>query len=70
MPLRSFSVFGAVFALSFAVSATGRAQMLGAPVLQNAFTNSGLTIGVDYGSGNRKQSYGGAVVWSPATGIF
>ncbi len=70
MPLRSSSMLGAVVALSFAVTATGRAQMLGAPVLQNAFTNSGLTIGVDYGSGDRKQSYGGAVAWSPSTGIF
>jgi len=69
-PLRSFSVFGAVVALSLAASPPLLAQMLGAPVLQNAFTNSGFTVGVDYGSGNRQQSYGGAVAWSPATGIF
>jgi len=68
--LRAFSTLSAALALALVLAEPARAQMLGAPVLQNAFTNSGFTIGVDYGSGNRQQSYGGAVAWSPATGIF
>jgi hypothetical protein len=53
----------AAFVLALAPSA--RAQMLGAPVLQNAFTNRGFTVGADFGSGNAVRSYSGAVAWSP-----
>jgi len=69
-PTRSFSVLGAALASSFALAAPGRAQMLGAPVLQNAFTNSGFTVGVDFGTGDRSHSYGGAVAWSPMNEHF
>lgn len=69
-PMRSFSVFGAVLASSFALAAPGRAQMLGAPVLQNAFTNRGFTVGVDFGTGDHSNSYGGAVAWSPMNEHF
>ena len=61
---------GALVAFALVVAEPARAQMLGAPVLQNAFTNSGFTQGVDYGSGNHRQSYGGAVSWSPATAFL
>jgi hypothetical protein len=67
---RTSSTLAAAVALAFVVAEPARAQMLGAPVLQNAFTNSGFTIGADFGSGDRRQSYGGAVAWSPATAIF
>jgi hypothetical protein len=67
---RTFSALAAALALALVLAEPARAQMLGAPVLQNAFTNSGFTLGADFGSGDHKQSYGGAVAWSPATGIF
>jgi hypothetical protein len=49
---------------------TARAQMLGAPVLQNAFTNRGVTVGVDFGSGSDLSSYGAAVSWSPMSAKY
>jgi hypothetical protein len=61
---RSLSIVGVAIAASLAPSMV-RAQMLGAPVLQNAFTNRGFTIGVDAGFGSDLRSYGGAVAWSP-----
>jgi hypothetical protein len=54
----------------FALAAPARAQMLGAPVLQNAFTNRGFTVGVDFGGETGVQTYGGAVAWSPMSGRF
>ena len=54
--------------LTFAMSTlalSARAQMLGAPVLQNAFTNRGFTVGVDFGTSNDLTSYGAAAAWSP-----
>jgi hypothetical protein len=69
-PMRSFSVLAAFLASSFALAAPGRAQMLGAPVLQNAFTNRGFTVGVDFGTGDHSKSYGGAVAWSPMNEHF
>ena len=68
--LRTSSAVAAAVALALVVAEPARAQMLGAPVLQNAFTNSGFTIGLDIGSGDHHESYGGAVAWSPATAIF
>jgi hypothetical protein len=61
---RSMILLGTVVASSLAPAA--RAQMLGAPVLQNAFTNRGFTVGVDFGSGGDLTSYDGAAAWSPA----
>jgi hypothetical protein len=69
-PMRSFSVLGAVVASVFALASPARAQMLGAPVLQNAFTNRGFTLGVDFGAGKDVTSYGGAVAWSPMNEHF
>lgn len=56
---------GVAFGVSLAVVPAGRAQMLGAPVLQNAFTNRGFTVGADFGAGDGARTYGGAVAWSP-----
>jgi hypothetical protein len=47
---------------------TAGAQMLGAPVLQNAFANRGLTAAADFGSGGGARSYGLAAAWAPASG--
>jgi hypothetical protein len=61
---------GAVVSLSLAVVCSARAQMLGAPVLQNAFTNRGFTVGVDFGTGSDLSSYGGALAWSPMSAKY
>jgi hypothetical protein len=47
-----------------------RAQMLGVPVLQNAFGNAGITIGADVGVASHAKGYGGAIAWSPASARF
>lgn len=62
--MRSLSIIGVSIAASLAPS-PARAQMLGAPVLQNAFTNRGFTIGADAGFSSDLSSYGGAVAWAP-----
>jgi len=67
---RSLSIMGTVIALSLARVAIARAQMLGAPVLQNAFANRGVTIGADFGSGSDLSSYGAAVAWSPMSATY
>ena len=58
---------GLLFVLWLAFAPVARAQMLGAPVLQNAFTNRGITLGADFGAGDGARSYGGAIAWSPAS---
>jgi hypothetical protein len=67
---RSLSVVGAVAALSLAHVASAHAQMLGAPVLQNAFANRGFTVGADFGSGDNLSSYGAAAAWSPMSAKY
>lgn len=67
---RSFVVVAAVFASSLVHVSIARAQMLGAPVLQNAFANGGFTLGADFGSGNDLTSYGAAVSWAPLTAKY
>jgi hypothetical protein len=62
---RSVAVVGTVIGTCLVCVASARAQMLGAPVLQNAFTNGGFTVGADFGTGDNSSSYGGAVSWSP-----
>ena len=66
----TLTIVAAVVALSFALALSARAQMLGAPVLQNAFTNRGFTVGLDFGTGSDLTSYGGAVAWSPASAKY
>ena len=71
MPLvRSFPLLGIVVASSLVLALPARTQMLGAPVLQNAFTNRGFTVGADFGAGKDVTSFGGAVAWSPTNGVF
>lgn len=65
-----FGRVGAAVALASAFVLSARAQMLGAPVLQNAFTNRGLTVGVNFGTGDDLTSYGAAAAWSPMSGKY
>jgi hypothetical protein len=44
------------------------AQMVGVPVLQNAFLNPGVTLGGDFASSSDAVAYGGAVAWVPGSG--
>ncbi len=46
------------------------AQLPGVPVLQNAFANPGLTIGVNYGQSDESKGYAGALAWAPASARF
>ena len=47
-----------------------RAQMLGVPVLQNGFSNPGITAAVNYGTAEGVRGYGLAGAWAPASGRF
>lgn len=55
---------------SLILSASGalHAQMPGLPVLQNGFSNAGITIAGNYGQSSRVVGYGAAVAWAPASG--
>ncbi len=69
MPVqRIVAIFSATLASFLPFAA--RAQMLGAPVLQNAFANPGITVGGDFGAGDDLKSFGGAVAWSPLAGKY
>ena len=46
------------------------AQMPGLPVLQNGFSNAGITIAGNYGRTKELLAYGAAVAWSPSSGRF
>jgi hypothetical protein len=46
------------------------AQMLGVPVLQNGFSNPGITVAVNYGTADSVRGYGIAAAWAPANGRF
>ncbi len=46
------------------------AQMLGVPVLQNGFSNPGITAAVNYGTAEGVRGYGLAGAWAPASGRF
>ena len=46
------------------------AQMLGVPVLQNAFANPGITVAANFGTQEDARGYGGAAAWSPGSGRF
>ncbi|MEO6209702.1 MAG: hypothetical protein ABIQ10_06200 [Gemmatimonadaceae bacterium] len=67
---RSLSAVAVMLASALSLAAPARAQMLGAPVLQNAFTNPGFTLGLDFGTSSDFSSYGGAVAWAPSNGIL
>lgn len=65
--LASFAVVASVLGMSPGVAS---AQMLGVPVLQNGFTNPGITVAVNYGSVESARGYGIAGAWAPASGLF
>ena len=46
------------------------AQMLGVPVLQNGFSNPGITVAVNYGTADSVRGYGIAAAWAPPSGLF
>lgn len=46
------------------------AQMPGVPVLQNGFSNPGVTAAVNYGTAEGVRGYGLAAAWAPASGRF
>ena len=58
-----------VMALVLGASSAG-GQLPGVPVLQNAFANPGLTIGINYGKGDDSKAYAGALSWAPASARF
>jgi hypothetical protein len=58
-----------VLALVLGASSAG-GQLPGVPVLQNAFANPGLTIGINYGKGDESKAYAGALAWAPASARF
>lgn len=60
----------ALIAALAASSGTADAQMPGLPVLQNAFANPGITIGVNYGSGKDLTGSGAAGAWAPGSARF
>jgi hypothetical protein len=47
-----------------------QAQMLGVPVLQNGFSNPGVTAAVNYGTAENIRGYGLAAAWAPVSGRF
>jgi hypothetical protein len=69
------SVLRAGLAVALLTTGTGvlrplHAQMLGVPVLQNGFSNPGLTAAVNYGTAEGVRGFGLAGAWAPASGRF
>src|SRR4051812_35585256 len=52
-----------------ALPAGARAQMPGAPVLQNSWASPGMVVALDIAGGGGTL-YGGAVGWAPSSGRF
>ncbi|MDQ3809892.1 MAG: hypothetical protein M3336_06330, partial [Chloroflexota bacterium] len=46
------------------------AQMIGVPVLQNAFSNPGFTVAANVSGGSDATTYGVATAWAPTSGRF
>jgi len=64
--------FLAVLVLTIALAARRPlgAQMPGVPVLQNGFSNPGITAALNYGTAKGVRGYGLAAAWAPASGRF
>jgi hypothetical protein len=62
-PAAAFAVLATYAALTAASASTASAQMPGLPVLQNAFGNSGITVGVNAGTAPEGQAYALAAGW-------
>jgi hypothetical protein len=56
--------------LVLASGSAARAQLPGLPVLQNGFSNPGVTAGVNYGTAKGIRGYAIAAAWAPPTGRF
>ena len=71
--LRSVSrlvIPAAALMVANAVGGPLQAQMLGVPVLQNGFSNPGITAAVNYGTAEGVRGYGVAAAWAPSSGRF
>jgi hypothetical protein len=68
--LKSSRVFSVALLLALAKAGTLSAQMLGVPVLQNGFSNPGITVAINYGTAEGARGYGLAAAWAPASGRF
>jgi hypothetical protein len=55
---------------ALAVAAPAEAQMLGVPVLQNAFANPGIAVAANFGTQDGARGYGAAAAWAPGRGRF
>ena len=70
-PDRRLRVMALLVALAtLAGPGSAPAQMLGVPVLQNGFTNPGITVAVNYGTADGVRGYGIAAAWAPPSGLF
>ena len=70
-PCRSLRALAALaFLVSLAATRPLGAQMLGVPVLQNGFSNPGITVALNYGTADSIRGYGLAAAWAPPSGSF
>lgn len=60
----------AVLWLALLFPASAASQLPGLPVLQNAFANPGITVGLNYGRAVDLTGYAVAVAWAPRSGRF
>jgi hypothetical protein len=65
---RSVLIAAGAIAAAVAVARPSQAQMLGTPVIQNAFLNPGFTVAANFGTGDDANAFGGAVAWAPTSG--
>ena len=63
-------MLGAVLLTLAVIPAATSAQMPGLPVLQNAFANPGVTVGLNYGRGPDITGYAAAAAWAPGNARF
>jgi hypothetical protein len=68
--VRSATLAACLLAGSIVAPVIGRAQMPGVPVLQNAFSNPGLTVAANYGGATGANAYAGAASFAPGAGRF
>jgi hypothetical protein len=60
----------AALALAATLAAPARAQLPGAPVLQNAWSTPGIVAAIDLGGGSDGSVYAAAASWTPGSGRF
>jgi hypothetical protein len=64
------TIIPAVLASSAVPVSGGLSQMPTVPVLQNGFASGGMTVAVNYGSGDGGSAYALAASWGPASARF